>query len=268
MFSYLFGTWLCGRSWTVISDHERETITVECQTGRTSCNSLIYASIPAVHYARAAAKESHPGTSLEIDGEIISNCLGKYITEPELVTPLEYLLRVSDAPLEMRGALASIALKSLTKHFKNKQLIRKYKLLISSEKWAPARMNLRDALIKSSSDWEEKQRAIILQRIGSSLNQTSNDQKLMKPFEIFEVKISEHEKTEIQKRNRYLHDGRILDLAYVGGNKDAWKEAYENDISINTEINKLFLKYLGYRGVVSDWGARGVSGPELKFALL
>ena len=198
--------------------------------------------------------------------EVVSACLAQFINQPALVTPTEYLIRFPEAPVEMRGAFLSVALESLTDHLQKTGLLDSVTLL-PEDAWAPLKTQLLEAADAASGGWSDGQRSALRNRIGG-LNRATNSQKLNLPFEKLGVEIGREEKRAIDRRNKLLHQGRLLDPQRVADDPDAWRGAYEVEMRMYTAINKLLLKYLGYEGPAIDWGRTSMESGEQSYFLL
>lgn len=100
------------------------------------------------------------------------------------------------------------------------------------------------------------------------LNAPTNQDKLLRPFEVFGIELSAEEADAIVRRNTYLHKGRLLDPETITADPDSWRSAYETEMRIYTAVNKLLLKYLGYEGPVIDWGATSAIDGQLTFTVI
>lgn len=195
--------------------------------------------------------------------DVVSACLAQFIKQPELVTPVEYLIRFPGAPGEMRGAFLSVALESLTAHLQKTGLLDSVTLL-PEEAWGALKTQLLEAVEAVSGELSEGQRRAIRNRI-DGLNRATNSQKLKLPFESLGVNIDGDEKRAIDRRNKLLHQGRLLDPKTVA---DKWRDAYKVEMHMYTAINKLLLKYLGYEGPVIDWGRTSMESGEQSYLLM
>ncbi len=197
---------------------------------------------------------------LALDADV----LGKLITElhlrPALVTPLEYLLRWHEAPVEMRGAFLSVALESLTSVMKTERSLKASKPLdeVTWKKVRPALRAIVEKEVKATPT--DDARGPLLARI-DGLNSPTNRAKLTQPFDELGIELRADELEAIDKRNTLLHAGRILEEIQRQA-PDAWREPYMIEMRLFTVVNKLLLRFLGYSGPVIDWGAMSIDSPE------
>ncbi|WBV55321.1 hypothetical protein PFY10_13900 [Chryseobacterium daecheongense] len=84
----------------------------------------------------------------------------------------------------------------------------------------------------------------ILQKNIQNINKPTNKEKLLKPFEIYNVCLTKEDKKAIGARNDFLH-GRTL---RGEDNKIAQLEIFETSLRLNKVLNMLILKYIGYKG--------------------
>jgi hypothetical protein len=174
------------------------------------------------------------------------------LDQPGLVAPIEYLLRFGNAPVEMRGAFLSVALESLTDQLEKRGLLATVKPLDETT-WKALRKELREVVARANGCWTETQRSVVDSRI-DNLNSPTNADKLTRPFTVLGVALADEEREAIIKRNKFLHEGRLLDPEIAAGDPAAWKTAYAVEMRIYTAVNKLLLTYLGFEGAAIDWG--------------
>lgn len=253
--SYLFGEPFDGDSFETVSRPNKELLEMHWFKGRSRSKS-IYAPIPVAWAAWCLAKKqmSIPDDRRALDPEITSECFAKFMEKSALTTAIEYILMFPHAPVEMRGALLSVALESITDHFLKEGLI-KTKKPIDDALWKILCKSLLDQLEDSKYGLNDEQKQILRVRIQNG-NSPTNADKLTEPFKVLGVVLSQQELDAIKLRNDFLHEGRILDVAVVEGDREAWRKAYMVEMCLFTAINKLLLKYLGYKGPVFDWGAK------------
>lgn len=271
MLTYLTGTPLDADGCDTISVAEtNQLISARWYQGRRR-EGHIYHPIPC-SWAEWTSAQRDLGLPQEMPSQgalkpdVISKCLAAFIDQPGLVTPTEYLVRFPEAPVEMRGAFLSVALESLTDHLQKVGILDSVTLL-PLEVWEPLRAQLVGVAEAAWDGWEESQRSALRNRI-NGLNSATNSQKLNLPFEKLGVEISRDEKRAIDRRNKLLHQGRLLDPDRVAGDPDAWRTAYEVEMRMYTAINKLFLKHLGYEGPVIDWGNTSMETGEQTYVVL
>jgi hypothetical protein len=184
----------------------------------------------------------------------------------ELITPLEYLLAFPDAPVEMRGALLSVALESLTDIMQDRKLLKSVKPLEDGV-WKALREALFRVVDEQSSSWSDSQKNIVRDRL-QNLNGPTNKDKLTQPFTVLGVPLDPAEAEAIARRDKFLHEGRIIDPDVVRDDREAWRQAYLVEMRLFTAISKLLLKYVGYTGPIIDWGARGFDAERATYVML
>lgn len=252
--SYLLGIRFDRRNCDVHLDAAGRVTQVDWFAGRSGSEDTIYRPIPVSWSEWVAASRA---LELQVRGgplvpSIVSAMVQTFLAEPGLAAPIEYLLRFHEVPVEMRGAFLSVALESLTDQLQKKGLF-EFPKPLPDEQWTSF-LKAAQGLVDSQTDWPKDQREVVLSRL-RNLNSPTNAAKLTVPFEALGVKLSEDERKAIDKRNRLLHQGRLLSPDYVRENRQAWKEAYAIEMRIYTAVNKLLLVHMGYRGAFIDWGA-------------
>lgn len=215
---------------------------------------------------RALGRQGTNPSRGALNPDVIAKCLQVFLDNPALVTPTEYLIRFPEAPVEMRGAFLAVALESLTDHLQKTGVLDSVALL-PEEIWNPLRDRLLDVLKPVWDSLQEEQRSALRNRI-NGLNAATNSQKLNLPFDKLGVSLSSEERQAIDRRNKLLHQGRLIDPDRAAEDRDAWRAAYVVEMRMYTVINKLFLKYLGYEGPIIDWGNTSMESGEQAYATL
>ena len=271
--SYLLGIPLNSRSCTVTGDKKTgEVLDIWWHPGQASENH-IYKPIPTSWSEWNSAKEelkeefALPDISEKtLDSKVISRCIEKYLESSNLIIPIEYLIRFPDAPLEMRGASLSLALESLTAQIAKDDKIRTKKPL-DDEMWNVLRDKIFETIDSLNLSWSNDQKDILLSKI-ENLNSSTNKEKLLHPFSVFQIPLSEDESKAIGYRNRLIHQGRIFDPGRSAQGPEAWKSVYLIEMRIYTSLNKLLLRYLGYSGAIIDWGKTPMDGSYQAYSWL
>lgn len=270
IFMYLKGIPMDADGCDAIYTAENKLISANWYKGREYRNHF-YRPIPC-SYAELYSAKKDLQLSEEITAigacnpNVISKCLEKYIKYPTIATPMEYLARFPDAPLEMRGAFIAVALESLTDHLQKSGILDTVTLL-PPETWDSLKTQLIDVVKANWDGWEDQQKNALVIRI-NNMNSATNSQKLNLPFDKLGIKISADEKKAIDKRNKLLHQGRILDPDAISSDQLAWKEAYMTEMRIYTAVNKLLLMCLGYTGPIIDWGNTSIETGNQKYILI
>ena len=195
------------------------------------------------------------------DSEVMSRCWQNYLDHPELFIPIEYVLHFPSAPVEMRGALLSVALESLSKVVLRKHEIKDAPPVVQ-DKWETLRGKFLDVL-KSEIPNSDTGYSILENKI-KNLNQSTNREKLSRPFELYDISLTSEEIAAIDKRNKLLHQGVLLSLDSREA-QGKWKEAYMIEMRLYTLINRLILSLLDYEGPIINWGDSDLSGDSQKF---
>lgn len=184
------------------------------------------------------------------DPDNMSKCFTYFVNKPDLMTSVVYLIASTTAPLEMKGVFLSVALESLT------ECLTKPKNPISDSIWQDIKTELEKTLIKNPLKLDNKTIELLQNKI-RNLNTPTNSAKLIKPFEINKIILTKKDKKIISLRNVYLHTGRSGKLTKKR-DKD-YKEIYKTEMRLYTLINHLFLKVLGYEGILIDWESHGLT---------
>jgi hypothetical protein len=199
--------------------------------------------------ALALPENWHP-----LDRRTLSAMAEKLFSDPTLITPIEYLIRWHTVPLEMRGVLLSVALESLTDSLKKVGLA-DVPNPIPEALWFPLLQSLGAAVDGGLVGQQNAKEAGRLKQKFTHMNEPSNAAKLTRPFERLGVPLTRPQRDAIEKRNRLLHLGRLID--HDGTNLEPaqiWA-AHDIEMSLFTVVNHLFLKYLGYEGAIIDWAS-------------
>lgn len=242
LFSYFTGEASSGAFCNVGLDSAGNVADARWADGRVG-QTHNYGVIPVGYTAwqRARRALDWKDESPPLNGPTFARCLAELIKHDDLRFTLFYLLTAPSAPLEMRGALLSVALESATKFVKAPQIL-------PTDAWDLLRKELLHTVNRSGAN--DGSLDLIRDRI-SSLNSPSNEAKLFAPYDHLGISLTEGERSAIKTRNHYLHSGKI------GRDPDQanWRELVRHEMCLYTAINKLVLKRLGYEGLVYDWGA-------------
>ncbi len=270
--TYLLGIRLDRKTANMVIDKSSMTAQlIRWYTGNDKDNAGFYRPIPSLRAEMYDASKflNVPDklTGDWLSSQNISACWRKFYSEPELVTCVEYLLHFPVTPVDMRGAILSVALESLADHLKKKIKYKTNKPL-KKDCWKLVREKLFDLIEKShrkriipkiikilnddlSKDFSEGLR-IFKSRI-EKLNDPTNRAKLTQPFEHFKIPLTQEDVDSIETRNKFLHEGRLIEMN--GYRRDeSWRGTYMIEMRLFTLINRLFLTYLGYKGPIINWG--------------
>lgn len=264
LLSYLFGVRLVRRTCDVHIDASGDVLQVDWYPGRPAAEDTIYTPIPVSwhDWIRASHTLNLDSRRGPLVPEVLSRMAQTFLDEHGLAAPVEYLLRFHEAPVEIRGALLSLALESLTDQLQKKGLF-EFPKPLPDEAWMTF-LGAAKALVDQQETWTDEQRDVITSRL-RNLNSPTNTAKLTVPFAALGIVLTTDERDAINKRNRLLHQGRLLNPDYVRDNRGAWKDAYAIEMRILTALNKLLLAHLGYKGAVIDWGATPVDSESVAY---
>lgn len=265
--SYLFGIRLDRRNCDVQLDASGSVVQVDWFAGRSGLADTIYRPTPVSWTEWVAASEA---LGLQVCSgplvpSFVSAMVQTLLAEPGLAAPIEYLLRFPEVPIEMRGVFLSVALESLTDQMQKKGLF-EFPKPLRDEQWSDFFKGAQE-LVDAQNGWTNEQREVVLSRL-RNVNSPTNAAKLTVPFEALDVGLSGDERKAIDKRNRLLHQGRLLNPDHVRENREAWREAYAVEMRIFTAVNKLLLAHMGYQGAFIDWGASPVGEAPGVYGLL
>jgi hypothetical protein len=230
--------------------------------------SHIYAAIPCTwqEWTGAVGKLGLAPSLTPLNPVTLSSCLTKLLEEPGLVTCLRYLLAFPNEHLDIRGALLSVALESLTNHLHDKGLLESVRL-VDADAWTRLRRDLLAVVDTASIGWDPRTKDALKSRVGN-VNGPTNKDKLTKPFALLGVPLSDEEASAIDERNTFLHEGRFAPSEPLSESLESWTEGYQTEMRLFTAINKLLLKYLRYSGPMIDWGKRDIDGGTDNYILL
>lgn len=171
---------------------------------------------------------------------VFSNLCEKVIESPELLRCIELLVNAGNIndPIQ-KGAMYSVAIETLTEYLKdlNEEAL---KPIPDKATWEEFLKAQRELLATFNDKINANGLQILDSKIGS-LNTPTNRDKLMKPFEIYGLEISDEDIQTLGHRNKYLHGGSPSDTEWVA----------EQDmiaLKLHNLVGALILKFVGYRG--------------------
>jgi hypothetical protein len=195
MLTYLTAHPLDGKSCDVtVAGDDGSAAEVRWNDGRGPLQPSIWSQIPIRCSSVGAYRASK---RLPLDGKMlaagtISGCVQKLLDEPDLETPLVYIRLALDAPVELRGALLSVALEALTGHLKAKGIV-DYPLPLRPPDWDPLLTDLMSLLDVRSKSWPAEQRDLALKIFQGGikrLNLPTNTAKLTAPFAALGISLT------------------------------------------------------------------------------
>ena len=270
LMSYLTGIGLASSSCVMALDESSGEVLETHYFPGSGMETSIYHPIPC---SWSEWRTSRHTTGLEdsevpLHFDIVARMLEAYRANRLLVTPVEYLLRFSSAPLEMRGAMLALALESLTDILQRAGVLKAVNPApLDDVEWKTTRKALGAVLQAVSGKWTEKQRNVLQGRL-DNLNRPSNQDKLTLPFDALGVQLGPEEFQAISKRNTLLHTGRLMMPELEESTMERRHSVYNLEMRLYTAVNKLLLKHLGYQGPIIDWGATGLGSFERVYARL
>lgn len=215
------------------------------------------------------------------DSAILSKCLDSIYRDKNLTATMEYLRISNVQPVHARGVTVSVALENLCHIISKDKSIKlgRTKKPLEKDLWSkwirPAMIDVLDKCFKKSlvkkllnliseQGWEEEAYKVIKARI-EGFNNPTNFRKLIKPFEYFNITLSESDQDAIHKRNKFLHEGPLTDFDDDSLDDDNWKVTYYIELTIYTLVCHLLLKYIGYSGIMFDWGSKDLKSSKMKY---
>lgn len=145
--------------------------------------------------------------------------------------------------LNTKGVLYSVILEMMTEIVANDNSEKMF--FIKDEK---IRSSLQKSLIECAQNYfgenelEDFVSSPIYKRL-NNINQATNNDKLIKPFEILGISLTEDDKQILKMRNTFLHGG-LSDKPY--------NDFFYQILELNFLINALVLKHIGYCGIILD----------------
>jgi hypothetical protein len=262
LLSYLFGLRLDRRTCDLHIGLSGDVLQVDWYAGSAAGDESIYTPIPVswADWMRASNNLNLEAQNGPLVPEVISRMAQTLLDQHGLAAPVEYLLRFHEAPVEMRGALLSLALESLTDQLQRSGLF-KFPKPLPDDMWKIF-LDEVNTLVGQQMMWTNEQRNVITSRL-RNLNSPTNAAKLTAPFNALGIILTNDERDAIDKRNRLLHQGRLLSSEVLRDNRGAWKDAYMVEMRMLTAVNKLLLTQLGYKGAVVDWGATPIESESV-----
>lgn len=188
------------------------------------------------------------GFSFEVfNKELFSKLCSKIYLESEYAALLLLIIESNTATLILKPAGYSVALEKITNIIaeENKGLKPIQDKKISQEFIAEVKKVL-EQFKDRIEEVGNKDSITILTKNIEGLNSPTNRDKLTKPFEIYNIELSEQEKKTIGNRNSFLH-GRALDIEE---GSEEYLVIYMNSLRLNKLVNKLILKHIGFSGYV------------------
>jgi hypothetical protein len=210
-----------------------------------SCNP-IYSN--PYGYTRDEAIINSVGKRLDVfDDKLFSELCSKIHQQEDYTILILLILEANTSSLILRPAGYAVALEKITNIIveENKGL----KPIPDKELSKKFRQGLLDVLGKHKDDINKlgnKDSITILEKNIDKINNPTNRDKLLKPFEILKITISKEDEEAIDNRNNFLHGRKI----HTDENTEDYIKIFEISLRLNNLLNKLILKHIGFSGYV------------------
>lgn len=186
-----------------------------------------------------------------IETEVFIKLCNLVHNKSQLMDTILNLFQATNSGLEIQTSLFAVALESLTSMISSEN---EDKLNpIKTKKLAKEIREKLQETIKSFKKELDEEGFIILTRKIDNINSPTNKDKLLKPFEILGIDLTNDEKDVLSKRNNLLH-GRSIIPEEAGnqiiGNIDLFNELFKQNVIFYSCVVKLILKYIGFSGKI------------------
>ena len=185
-------------------------------------------------------EQYQPKNNERFSMSVFSNFCEKTLESNELLRCLELIITASglNNPIQ-KGALYSVSLETITELIKD-EYIETLKPIQNKEIQLEFKKQI-NILLDSFKDKIDTNGMIILQAKLNNINSPTNQDKLIKPFGLMGINLSDEEKAVLNSRNDYLH----------GNNPKKIGDQTELELNaqhLHSLIGRLILKYVGYSG--------------------
>ncbi|WP_186644163.1 hypothetical protein [Fluviispira vulneris] len=247
--SYLTGCLSMSNYFITISDHKNNILKQIFIRGSKELDSNFH-PVPI-----SLIREENENSEIicPLDSKVISGCFNKILSNIRILYAIEYILLAmsEQSAIDVRGSLLSVSLEIITDIIKESNENNYKKVINDKMIW----IKLKETLINKLDEFEisNENKRIIKNRI-DNLNSPTNKEKLNKPFELYGIDLSKEEQKCIATRNDYLHGNEYLRLDDKKVKKsDNINECFFNEKMMYNLVNKILLKYLGYKGYLINW---------------
>ncbi|WP_413534078.1 hypothetical protein [Empedobacter brevis] len=181
------------------------------------------------------------------DDKLFSDLCAKIYKQEDYTILILLILEANASSLILRPAGYAVALEKITniiveenkglKPIPDKGLSKKF------------RQSLLDVLEHYNDDINNvgnEDSVTILRKNIDKINNPTNRDKLLKPFEILKINISKEDEEAIDNRNKFLHGRKIQ----TDENTEDYIKIFEITLRLNNLLNKLILKHIGFSGYV------------------
>jgi len=177
-----------------------------------------------------------------ISDSVFSNLCNLNIDNKKIARATELIMEANQASLESQGIVYSVVLEILTSYIVTK----KENKLIPIKNKSEAKELIRKLHNIAKNYIDDYDKSAIYKRI-NNINSPTNMDKLLKPFEILNISLTDNDKKIINNRNDFLHGND-----FIKGNE--LLEFFNNHFYINCKLNflvyALLLKIIGHHGKI------------------
>lgn len=190
------------------------------------------------------SKRTELGIGLKpISCDVFSRLCNMAIDERQIADALYLILEANSSSLEVQGVLYSVILEKLTGYIVDKNED-KVKPIADKEKAKELLRRLNEVASEFLGE-EYRGSAIAIKKNIENINRPTNNDKLIKPFEILDIPINDDDKNIIGSRNKFLHGAQFIE-------GDDIYEFANNHLLVNMKLNflvcALILKMAKYDG--------------------
>lgn len=174
------------------------------------------------------------------DSEVFSHLCEKLLESPELLRCLELLVNSGNIkdPIQ-KGAMNSVAVETLTEYLKDLNEA-DFKPISDKAVWKEFLKAQRELLDRFKGSVDQAGMQILNAKI-ENLNSPTNRDKLLRPFELYGLKLSPEEIEILDHRNKYLHGDSPSDTKWLA-------EQNMMALKLHNLTAVLLLKFAGYSG--------------------
>lgn len=188
------------------------------------------------------------GKKLEVfDDKLFSDFCSKIYKQEDYTILISLILEANASSLILRPAGYAVALEKITNIIveENKGLkpIPDKKL---SKKFRQGLLGVLEQYKDDINKVGNEDSVNILEKNIDKINNPTNKDKLLKPFEILKISISKEDEEAIDNRNDFLHGRKIQ----TDENTEDYIKIFEITLRLNNLLNKLILKHIGFSGYV------------------
>jgi len=207
-------------------------------------NNLFYSFMPKKisDKERSEFKKNAKENLFLISDSVFSNLCNLNIDNKKIARVTELIMEANQASLESQGIVYSVILEILTSYIVTKNENKLIPIKNKSEA-----KELRKKLHNIAKNYiEDYEKTPIYKRI-NNINSPTNMDKLLKPFEILNIPLTDNDKKIINNRNDFLHGNDFI-------KGDELLEFFNNHFYINCKLNflvyALLLKIIGHHGKI------------------